>query len=682
MAMIALNDKIEVLPRLGKTTAKYLQKLGLVTIQDLLFYLPFRYEDFRQKTSIANLILGQEANIQGEVVLIQNRRARNRKLNITEALIADESETIKIVWFNQPFIAKNLKVGDLVSLAGKVSKNQEQLTLVSPQYEKIYNNNLIHTFGLVPIYHITSGITQKQIRFFIKEALVASREIKDWLPKDIRNRLGLLELEVAIKKIHFPDNLENADAARKRLIFADLFFRQLKSQLVKRELSLQSARQIKFKEKETVQFTSSLPFKLTDDQRKSAWEIIKNLENNTPMSRLLEGDVGSGKTVVAALVMLNVALNNYSSILMAPTEILAQQHYGSLTKLFANSGFNIKIALLTGSCKDKIEKDTAIIVGTHALIQKQNNYPEVALTIVDEQHRFGVKQRQKIIDFNRNDKFIPHFLSMTATPIPRSLTLAIYSDLDLSVITQMPANRKKIITKLIETEKRKETYAFIAKEIEKGRQAFVICPLIEESDKLGVKSVKAEYKHLQTEIFPQFRIGLLHGKMKAREKEKIMTEMLDKKIDILVSTSVIEVGVDIQNATVIVIEGADRYGLAQLHQFRGRVGRAQNQSYCFLFPSLENSTQAKTVTRLKALEKYHDGFSLAKIDLKLRGAGDLYGDSQSGFTDLQIISFFSTETIKKSKEEASALILTDPDLKKFPLLKERLGNWEKNIHLE
>lgn len=682
MAMIALNDKIEVLPRLGKTTAKYLQKLGLVTIQDLLFYLPFRYEDFRQKTSIANLILGQEANIQGEVVLIQNRRARNRKLNITEALIADESETIKIVWFNQPFIAKNLKVGDLVSLAGKVSKNQEQLTLVSPQYEKIYNNNLIHTFGLVPIYHITSGITQKQIRFFIKEALKASREIKDWLPKDIRNRLGLLELEAAIKKIHFPDTLENADAARKRLIFADLFFRQLKSQLVKRELSLQSARQIKFKEKETVQFTSSLPFKLTDDQRKSAWEIIKNLENNIPMSRLLEGDVGSGKTVVAALVMLNVALNNYSSILMAPTEILARQHYGSLTKLFANSGFNIKIALLTGSCKDKIEKDTAIRVGTHALIQKQNNYPEVALTIVDEQHRFGVKQRQKIIDFNRNDKFIPHFLSMTATPIPRSLTLAIYSDLDLSVITQMPANRKKIITKLIETEKRKETYAFIAKEIEKGRQAFVICPLIEESDKLGVKSVKAEYKHLQTEIFPQFRIGLLHGKMKAREKEKIMTEMLDKKIDILVSTSVIEVGVDIQNATVIVIEGADRYGLAQLHQFRGRVGRAQHQSYCFLFPSLENSTQAKTVTRLKALEKYHDGFSLAKIDLKLRGAGDLYGDSQSGFTDLQIISFFSTETIKKSKEEASALILTDPDLKKFPLLKEKLGNWEKNIHLE
>lgn len=680
--MIALNDKIEVLPRLGKTTVKYLQKLGLVTIQDLLFYLPFRYEDFRQKTAIANLEVGQEANIQGEISLIQNRRARGRKLNITEALVTDESEMIKIIWFNQPFITKNIKVGDRVSLAGKVSENQGQLTLISPQYEKIYNNTLIHTFGLVPIYHLTNGITQKQIRFFIKQALSASQEIQDWLPLEIRKRLNLLDLPSAIRKIHFPDNLENADVARKRLLFADLFFRQLKSQLTKRELSLQTAHYIPFKEKETAQFVSSLPFKLTNDQRKAAWEIIKNLEKEIPMSRLLEGDVGSGKTVVAAIAMLNVALNKYTSLLMAPTEILAQQHYASLNKLFSRSGFNIKIALLTGSQKDKIDKDTAIIVGTHALIQKQNNYPEIALTIVDEQHRFGVKQRQKIIDFNRNNKFIPHFLSMTATPIPRSLALAIYSDLDLSIIAEMPANRKKNITKLVKAEQRSEAYDFIAQEIKKGRQAFVICPLIEEADELGVKSVKTEYKYLQTEIFPHFKVGLLHGKMKAKEKEKIMTDMLNRKIDILVSTSVIEVGVDIQNASVIVIEGADRFGLAQLHQFRGRVGRAQHQSYCFLFPSLDSANQTKAITRLKMLEQYHDGFSLAKIDLKLRGAGDFYGDSQSGFTDLQIISLFSAETIKKSKEEAASLIFSDPDLKKYPLLKEKLGAWEKNIHLE
>lgn len=680
--MMSLNDKIEVLPRLGKTTSKYLRKLGLVTIQDLLFYLPFRYEDFREKKDIASLIIGEEANIQGEILLIQNRRARGRKLNITEALIADDSETIKVIWFNQAFLTKNLKVGDKISLAGKVSENQGQLAMISPQYEKIYSSHLVHTSGLVPMYHLTSGITQKQIRFFIKQALVATKEIKDWLPENTKKNLNLLDLQNAIYKIHFPSNLEEADKARRRLLFADLFFRQLKSQLIKKELSLQTAKPIKFFEKETNRLVSSLPFKLTNDQRKSAWEIIQDLKKSSPMSRLLEGDVGSGKTIVAAIAMLNVALSGYSSVLMAPTEILAHQHFNSISKIFKNSNLKINISLLTGSRKDAIKKNTSIIIGTHAVIQKQIKNAEIALAIVDEQHRFGVRQRQKILDFNRHDNFIPHFLSMTATPIPRSLTLAIYSDLDLSIIKEMPSERKKIITKLVSNSDRKKAYNFILGEIKKGRQTFVICPLIEESDKLGIKSAKTEFEHLQKEVFPDLNIGLLHGKMKAKEKEEIMKKMLEKKIDILVATSVIEVGVDIPNASIIIIEGAERFGLAQLHQFRGRVGRSKYQSYCLLFPSKENIVQEKTITRLKSLEKYHDGFSLAKIDLKLRGAGDLYGDSQSGFNEMQIISLFDYESIKKSKEETEKLIKQDPDLTKHPTLKEKLGHWEKSIHLE
>jgi ATP-dependent DNA helicase RecG len=679
---MSLNDKIEVLPRLGKTTSKYLRKLGLVTIQDLLFYLPFRYEDFREKKDIASLIIGEEANIQGEILLIQNRRARGRKLNITEALIADDSETIKVIWFNQAFLTKNLKVGDKISLAGKVSENQGQLAMISPQYEKIYSSHLVHTSGLVPMYHLTSGITQKQIRFFIKQALVATKEIKDWLPENTKKNLNLLDLQNAIYKIHFPSNLEEADKARRRLLFADLFFRQLKSQLIKKELSLQTAKPIKFFEKETNRLVSSLPFKLTNDQRKSAWEIIQDLKKSSPMSRLLEGDVGSGKTIVSAIAMLNVALSGYSSVLMAPTEILAHQHFNSINKIFKNSNLEINISLLTGSRKDVIKKDTSIIIGTHAVIQKQIKNAEIALAIVDEQHRFGVRQRQKILDFNRHDNFIPHFLSMTATPIPRSLTLAIYSDLDLSIIKEMPSERKKIITKLVSNSDRKKAYNFILGEIKKGRQTFVICPLIEESDKLGIKSAKTEFEHLQKEVFPDLNIGLLHGKMKSKEKEEIMKKMLEKKTDILVATSVIEVGVDIPNASIIIIEGAERFGLAQLHQFRGRVGRSKYQSYCLLFPSKENIVQEKTITRLKSLEKYHDGFSLAKIDLKLRGAGDLYGDSQSGFNEMQIISLFDYESIKKSKEETEKLIKQDPDLTKHPTLKEKLGHWEKSIHLE
>ena len=679
---IALEEKVTVLPRLGKTSAQYLKKLGLETIQDLLFYLPFRYEDFRQRKDISSLQIGDTANIQGEILLIQSRRSFAKKISLTEALIEDESGTIKIIWFNQPFITKNIKIGDHISVAGKIIERQGQLAVSSPQYEKMGGNKLFHTSGLVPIYHLTTGLSQKQLRFFIKQSIPLATQIKDWLPTSINNNLGLLDIVSSLKKIHFPDSLDDAYEARKRLMFSELFFRQLKSQLIKNEQSTLNSPSIKFQEPETKNFVSSLPFTLTKGQKQAAWEILQDIEKEKPMSRLLEGDVGSGKTVVAAIALYNAALNNKKSALMAPTEILARQHFASITKLFENSPKKINISLLTGNQKDKIDKTTNIIIGTHAIIQKKAIQQKISLTIVDEQHRFGVKQRQRILDFNKKENTVPHFLSMTATPIPRSLALAVYGNLDLSIIKEMPRGRKKIITKLVKDTERTKAYNFISQEISKGRQAFIICPLIENSDKLEVKSAKAEYDRLKKEIFPNYNIGLLHGKMKNVDKEKVMQDFVDKKIDILVSTSIIEVGVDIPNASIIAIEGAERFGLAQLHQFRGRVGRSQYQSYCLLFPSQEDKISEKTSQRLSAVEKYSDGFTLAKIDLELRGAGDFYGSNQSGFNELQIASLFEYTLIKKSNDEAVKLINNDPGLNKYPLLKEKLGNWEKSIHLE
>jgi ATP-dependent DNA helicase RecG len=680
--MLKLSDKIAIFPRVSKNSVKYLKKLGLETIQDLLFYLPFRYEDFGQKKKIADLKAGENVNIQGEILLIQNRRSRLKKMNLTEALVADDSETIKVIWFNQPFLTRNLKISDRISLAGKISENQGQLAIISPQYEKIFTNRLIHTNGLVPMYHLTSGLTQKQLRFIIKQAIFLADNIEDCLPLNMRHNLKLLNIASAVKKIHFPNTWREAEAARKRLIFSELFFRQLKSQLIKKKLNSQKAPLIEFQEEETRSFVASLPFQLTPGQKQSAWEILKDLKKEHPMNRLLEGDVGSGKTVVAAIAIFNTALNGKKSALMAPTEILARQHFSTISKLLKNKKRQINIALLTGSKKDVIDEKTDLIIGTHAIIQKKANKKNLALAIVDEQHRFGVKQRQKILDFNHQDHTVPHFLSMTATPIPRSLALAIYGDLDLSIIKEMPIGRKKIITRLVKNQNRDKAYSFIAQQIEKGRQSFVICPLIENSDRLEVKSAKTEYDRLRTQIFPNLKIGLLHGKMKNTDKEKTMQDFSDHKIDILVSTSIIEVGIDVPNASIIAIEGAERFGLAQLHQFRGRVGRSEYQSYCLLFPSQENIASGKTIDRLSAMEKYNDGFSLAKMDLKLRGAGDLYGSNQSGFNELQIASLFDYELIKRSNEEAAKIIQADPELKNYPLLKKELGNWEKLIHLE
>ena len=694
--MTLLSSHINSLARIGKTTNLRFKKLGLETIQDLIFYFPWRYDNFGQALPIKDVAENSTVNIVGQIDLIHNRRSFRKKIYVTEALVKDETETIKVIWFNQAFITKTLHMGDTVSLAGKVTLQDGQLVLLSPTYEKISNSHqdLIHTQGLTPIYSTTANLTQKQIRTLIKQNISLVKNIADWIPENIRRKLKLINLDQALHQIHFPQNENKLREAKQRLGFAELFLRQLQAQITKAELKANQATPIVFQEKTTRDFVASLPFKLTDDQKKASWEILQDLAKTSPMSRLLEGDTGSGKTLVAIIALLNTAKNNRQAILLAPTEILAEQHFQTVSGLLKKE--DITVGLITNSHKkisfeseekkklktQEIINRSQILIGTHALIQPGLSFPHLSLIVVDEQHRFGVEQRQKLL-LSDQKNYTPHFLSLTATPIPRSLALAIYGDLDISLLKEKPQNRQEIVTKIVKDADRAQTYNFIAQEIKQGRQAFVICPLIDPSDRLGVKSVKEEHQKLDKEIFPDITVGLLHGQMKSRNKEKVMRDFLDNKIQILVTTSVVEVGIDVQNASIMMIEGAEHFGLAQLHQFRGRVGRDCYQSYCFLFPGMEDDRQnKKSLTRLEALVKYQDGFMLATEDLKLRGAGEIYGTIQSGYPEIKIASLFDSELIKQAQNEAEILIAKDPELEDHPLIKNQLGHFNKQIHLE
>jgi len=714
--MITLDTDVSEISRVGKTTAGRLNRLGIASVRDLLLFFPFRYEDFRVQKKIADLKPGEQANIVGAIDFIQNRRSSRKRMYITEALVSDGSDTIKIVWFNQPFLAKNLKTGDRVSLAGKIDGESGSLVMPSPQYEKSGTGASLHTQGLVPMYHLTSNITQKQIRFLIAQTIGAAGSLKDWLPPAAAKRQKLIPLLSAVKKIHFPKNHKDIELARQRLAFNELFLLQIQSVLAKLDRQSSQAEPIEFKEKATKDFVGSLPFSLTAAQKKAAWQIIKDIGQNQPMSRLLEGDVGSGKTIVALIAMLNTALNGYQSVLMVPTEILARQHFNSISKLLQN--YKIKIGLVTHSEKSiyklqitnyKLQKNSKIqsrvlgtntkitaqevinqsdiVIGTHALIQENIEFKNLVLAIIDEQHRFGVEQRKALIEKSRKNQLpenplsaiSPHFLSMTATPIPRSLALALYGDLDLSIINELPKNRRPIITKVVPEADRQMAYDFIRNQIKSGRQVFVICPLIDLSDKLGVKSVKEEFAKLDAVVFPELKIGLLHGRLKAKEKEAVMQNFLDNEIKILVSTSVVEVGVDVPNATIMMIEGAERFGLAQLHQFRGRVGRAEYQSYCFLFAE---TASEKTMRRLEALVNCHDGFALARMDLKFRGPGEVFGTAQKGFPELKIATLFDYGLMLRARQEAENIIREDRSLTEWPELKKRIITLNNLTHQE
>lgn len=705
--MTDLNQTIKSLPKIGDKIEKKLEKLGIKTINDLIFYFPYRYEKYETCENLNKIKVNIPINIKVKIDLIRNKRSLRRRMTITEAIVSDEHGSLEVIWFNQPFLSKNLKNGDQISLAGKIVASNGRLIMSSPIYEKINKNEEpIHTQGIVPIYNLTYGLTQKQLRFFIKKISHNFSKITEYLPKETLKRQNLININESLQKIHFPQKDQDIETAINYFKFLELFLFQLKSYFLQKDLETKKANKLEIKIEKIKEFISNLPFELTDDQKKSAWEILQETNSDQTMSRLLQGDVGSGKTIVALIAALNCLLNNKQAIFMAPTEILANQHYNTSLKLLEK--YNFKIALLTSQKKEAnfeinsknkkeisqiICQEADLVIGTHSLIGENIKFKNLSLTIVDEQHRFGVNQRQEILNKNIDDKrniTTPHFLSMTATPIPRSLSLVLFNGLKLSSIKTKPKNRLDIKTDIVGPERKMAMYKFIEKEILKGRQAFIICPLIEESENSESKSVKEEYQKIKKNIFPEIEVAMLHGKMKASEKEKIMTDFLNNKIKIIISTSVIEVGIDVPNATIMLIEGAERFGLAQLHQFRGRVGRGEHQSYCFLsisdnkndtlfFSKDKNNVGIK---RLEALKKYQNGLDLAKIDLKNRGGGDIYGKIQSGFMNFKFASIFDYETIKKAREELEILTKNDPEFKRNTLLLEKIKKNLKEAHLE
>lgn len=713
---IHLSDSVSKIRGVGQRYLEYLHKLGIDTVQDLLWHFPFRYEDFSKIKKISELQPDESCTIIATIKKISLRRSFRKKIFIIEAKAADDSGEINILWFNQVFLIKNIPPGITLSLSGKTKLKGKKLILISPSYEiisrekldKDFFKNLKHTARLVPIYSETEGLTSKTLRFFIKP-LLNQVSLQEYLPFILLKKYNLLPLKTALNQIHFPDSLELANKAKSRFIFESLFFSKIYLLKIKQQLHVLPFPKINADIQLLKSFAQSLPFELTSAQKQSIWEIAQNMESRL-MNRLLEGDVGSGKTIVAIAASLLTYFAQYQVAFLVPTELLAQQHYEKFKNFL--KPYKIRIALLTAKnskiyddgLEGKITKRNLyklissslplIVIGTHAIIQQKVQFNKLGLVIVDEQHRFGVEQRKQLLSHSGTNKQIPHLLSLTATPIPRTLALVFYGDMDISILDTMPTGRKQIITKIITPSQQDKVYAFIKNEIRKGHQAFIICPRIEEeitmtsinasnlltlAQKLNyeVKAVKKEFKKYKEEIFPEFNVGMLHGKMKSEEKEKIMQQFKDNKINILVSTSVIEVGIDIPNATIMVIEGAEHFGLAQLHQFRGRVGRSHFQSYCFLFTESNNS---KIYSRLNALVTNNDGFKLAEIDLALRGPGELLGTKQSGIPDLLMKSLINKEMLSSAQEAASLIIKEDPSLKKWPLLLEAFQNFVQKNH--
>ncbi len=694
-----LDSPIENFSNIGPQYLKRLKKLNIRTIGDLFFHLPSRYENFGKPIKIKDTQIGNNITIEGEIQKIENITTFKKRMLLTQALVKDTTGVIRVVWFNQPYLIQNLKKGDKVSLAGKLNISDAGPFLSNPSYEKIIKNKTLwHTQGIVPIYPETKGVSSRWLRFILWNLLRKYYfKIQEFLPEEILVSQKLPPRNKALFSCHFPKTLQEAKVAKKRLVFEELFLLELKILIEKRNLKKEKAPKIKIKKSSMEKISKSIPFKLTQDQKTALKEIMMDLTKESPMSRLLEGEVGSGKTVIAAIASFLVIENGYQVAIMAPTEILAEQHFKEISKLFNNLDFNI--GLLTSSLsikknkarQNKIKKQELInetqegkinlLIGTHSLIQEKITFKNLALVIIDEQHRFGVKQRASLCQKSNNASkqiTIPHFLSMTATPIPRSLALSFYGDLDISQIRQLPRGRKKITTKIIGPIYENETLNFIEKEIKSGRQAFIVCPIIEESKKLEVSALKSEYEKIKNK-FKNFSVGMLHGKMKPKEKEKIMKDFKEGKIDILVSTPVIEVGIDVPNATVIVIKGAERFGLAQLYQLRGRVGRGKFEGYCFL---MTDSPSKITWRRLKAIEKAKNSFELAEKDLKIRGPGDFLGERQWGLPDFLMASLDDISLLEEVKKEAQKILEKDPELKNYPELKENLKKFSQKIHLE
>ena len=661
------NTPVSEVYMIGPTYARRLKKLGIETVGDLLYYFPFRYIDYSLISPIRLAQPGETITVKGKIISLKNEYTSKGK-KIQKGTVADSSGTIEVIWFNQPFLVKVLKPQTIVSLSGKVDFWVKKPALISPEYEMIKSQSQIHTGRLVPVYHETYGISSKWLRsriaFLLKNLIP---QIEEFLPSEILNKYDLLDLRNSLVQIHFPKDKKYAELSRKRFAFEELFLLQLSAlERKKKWQEKQLAKKFLIEEKKVSEFIHSLPFELTNAQKREIKAILADLSKDKPMNRLLQGDVGSGKTVVAAVAIFVAYLNRVQSALMAPTEILAHQHFQTLSQLLAP--FGLKITLLTGKQKE-IKTDFDLIIGTHALIYQKAKFEKLGLVIIDEQHRFGVEQRGKLIEKGGT----PHVLTMTATPIPRTIALTLYGDLDLSVLDEMPPGRKVVKTWVVPPQKRQAAYEWIKKQIKETRsQAFIICPLIEESKSETLQTVRAatsEFERLKKEVFPDLRLGLLHGRMKSKQKTEVLSQFKNGELDILVATPVVEVGIDIPTATIMMIEGAERFGLAQLHQLRGRVGRSDRPSYCLLFTEHYGET---TLKRLKALEKINIGMKLAELDLEMRGPGEIYGTRQHGFLELKVASFSDLPLIEQTKKAAEEIL---PKIYRYPLLQEKLKEY-------
>ncbi len=702
-----------------------LEKLGLKTIEDLLYYFPVRYGDTSQMKNIKNLAKGETSTVFGKISGLKTSKAFIKKIPMSEATVTDETGRIKIVWFNQPYIAKMIHEGQLVRVEGKISERKGEPYMSNPKIEvvetlpvavgdSLFLDNIENeddTHVMYPVYPESKGVTSHWIYHTIQKVFSSGilDQIEEPIPLDILKKYNLPGIKTAFIWIHTPKKEGDGLSARKRFAFQEIFFIQLQKQRERKLWKNQNAFKIETSKKDIDEFVKRFPFEPTDSQLNAIRSIVTDFKRGYPMSRLLEGDVGSGKTAVAATVIYAITqtkplgkdYGNLQTAYMVPTEILAKQHYENFITYFKH--LPIKIGLMTGSvCQifpsksdgtkpTKISRaqllkwvengEVPILIGTHSLIQKSVKFKHLALVVIDEQHRFGTAQRQKLTD---KDKIIPHLLSMTATPIPRTLALTIYGDLDLTLLDQMPHGRKPIITKIILPTDREKAYEQIRTELKAGRQLYVICPRIDEPDptkEMAViaKSVTLEAERLNREVFPEYMIDILHSKMSPGEKESVMADFSSGKTKILVATSVVEVGVNVPNATMIVIEGAERFGLAQLHQLRGRVIRSNHQAYCFVFAE---SNGQKTKDRMKALITAKNGFELAEFDLTQRGSGELYGKKQWGISDLAMEAIKNIKMVEASREEASRIVEEDENFDSYPLIKEYFQTQKDKIHFE
>jgi ATP-dependent DNA helicase RecG len=721
-----LENPIGSLSKINELHADALKRLGIVTIRDLLFHFPTRYADSREVTEATSLEEGKPVTIYGVMEKVAVRRSFRGHIPMTEARVADQTGAVRAVWFNQAYIGKMYPDGTKVKVSGIVHEDKKGFFLSNPSIERApetvpeTENSLFHNGSspefLIPVYRETKGITSNYLYLLIKKAVAGGvlDSITDPIPPHILKKLHLPELKDALLYIHFPKEEKLTVAARKRFAFEEIFCMQLKQQKERALAKHSLAYSVTALDNDIDDFMRSFSFEPTASQKDAVKSIISDMREAYPMGRLLEGDVGSGKTFVAATVAYATLLTESSNpptgggqslqvAYMAPTEILARQHFESFIKYFEGTG--AEIGLLTGSgCKKFPSKNdptgftdisrsqllkwladgkVSIVIGTHALIQKSVSFAHLGLVVIDEQHRFGVRQRKALAGKEGAKKKLPHLLSMTATPIPRTLALTLFGDLDLTVIDEMPALRKKIITETVSARKRNDVYEHLRKELQSGRQAYVICPRIDEQDeeeaqKRQLKSVKEEARRLGEEIFSEFVVDILHSKMKKEEKEDVMQDFLDKKSDILVATSVVEVGVNIPNATVIIIEHADRFGLAQLHQLRGRVGRAEHQSYCYLFTESQGEA---TQRRLTALVEAKNGFELAELDMQARGIGTLMDGKQWGISDMAMEAIKNPKLVEVARAEAKELIDNDPDLENYPDLAQII-HIRDTVHME